>query len=94
MTVSTHTKVLFAIGLTLTAIGWAGAQTHSVPTSSLTMGRFQIVNPTPDAIINTMLIDTATGQSWQTCKNGERSGWCPLFWHKTQEDLGRALRER
>ncbi|EPX59094.1 hypothetical protein D187_003471 [Cystobacter fuscus DSM 2262] len=38
-----------------------------------------MVNPTPDMTRNTMLLDTATGDSWVLCiVDGGSKGWCPL----------------
>jgi hypothetical protein len=42
-------------------------------------GRFQIVDGTPEYAMNIMLIDTWTGNSWQTCRDSNGTdGWCPL----------------
>jgi hypothetical protein len=51
------------------------------------LGRYQIVNPVPSIMRGTMLLDTATGHTWQICQltdNGvpikgvEGSGWCEM----------------
>lgn len=51
-------------------------------------GRFQIVNPVPEVLRNTMLLDTVTGKTWLFCSvtdsNGkvldgtEGTGWCEM----------------
>jgi len=48
-------------------------------------GRFEIVNGTPDAARNIMLLDTQTGDSWVVCtgSNGV-TGWCKLDRNFTQ----------
>lgn len=40
-------------------------------------GRWQIVNPTPNMVRNTMLLDTQTGQAWVTClDDAGHVAWC------------------
>lgn len=50
--------------------------------------RYQIVNPTPEYIRNTMLLDTATGRTWIYCTLTDATGktiegtkansWCDM----------------
>jgi hypothetical protein len=52
------------------------------------VGRFQIVNPTPEFIRNAMLLDTITGRTWVACTindadgkpvvGTENNGWCNM----------------
>jgi hypothetical protein len=52
------------------------------------VGRYQVVNPTPDAMRNAMLLDTVTGHSWVACTitgddgkpiaGTENHGWCEM----------------
>lgn len=43
-------------------------------------GRYVIVNPFPQSVRNTMLLDTITGQTWITCSSGGEIAWCgPLL---------------
>jgi hypothetical protein len=86
MKVSRRTIIFFALGLTLTTIGLLGAQTKAprptvIPPVSydLPTGRFQIVNPVPSEVHDTMLLDTSTGKTWIMCKDGEVRGWCNMF---------------
>jgi hypothetical protein len=55
------------------------APSRPVVSSSLTMGRYQVVNPTPEFAEHAMLLDTATGQTWLMCKSGDTRGWCGMF---------------
>lgn len=42
-------------------------------------GRFEIVNGTPDAARNIMLLDTQTGDSWIMCSGSNGvTGWCRM----------------
>ena len=51
--------------------------------------RYQIVNPTPDVAIDTMLLDTYTGRSWKLCDMSKNTttqsvrivdtGWCEML---------------
>jgi hypothetical protein len=44
------------------------------------IGRFIIVNGTPDTSRNIMLLDTVTGASWILCHDKDNGdGWCRLF---------------
>lgn len=44
-----------------------------------TIGRFQIVNGTPQMTQNIMLLDTVTGDSWIICANKDRETlWCKI----------------
>lgn len=53
--------------------------------AQLPVGRYQIVNPTPESLRNTMLLDTVTGKTWIVCTltdggkpidGTEHNGWC------------------
>jgi hypothetical protein len=77
--------LLFGLCLALLAVATVAdvrAQSHPVVSSQLTMGRYQVVNPTPEFIRNTMLIDTATGRTWAACDDKQLPGWCPMFWKR------------
>jgi hypothetical protein len=64
-----------------------GLQQKTVTTRA-EVGRYQVVNPTPDRRYNTMLLDTATGHTWITCNilgddgkpisGTESNGWCDM----------------
>jgi len=51
-------------------------------------GRFQVVNPVPEVLRNTMLLDTVTGKTWLFCSitdnsgkvlsGTEGTGWCEM----------------
>jgi hypothetical protein len=57
-------------------------------TSRVEVGRYQVVNPTPQFIRNSILLDTVTGHTWITCtiqdEDGkpipgtESNGWCRM----------------
>ena|SRR5258705_7463881 len=53
-------------------------QTKAVSNPKAENGRWQIVNGTPEAARNIMLLDTETGDSWITCNGPEGTGWCML----------------
>jgi len=56
-----------------------GGDSHAAP-SATTLGRFTIVNGTPDQARNIMLLDTLTGESWITCQDRtDGTGWCHMF---------------
>jgi hypothetical protein len=47
------------------------------------VGRYQIVNPVPEGVHNTMLLDTVTGRTWIICtltdvQGTESNGWCDM----------------
>src|SRR5262245_49312135 len=43
------------------------------------VGRYQVVNPTPEFRVDTKLLDTVTGHTWVLCKNTEgETGWCEM----------------
>ena len=42
------------------------------------VSRWQVVNPTPTFQGNTMLLDSATGQTWITCVGAGVTGWCDM----------------
>lgn len=56
---------------------------------AVSIGRYQVVNPTPAMTRNTMLLDTVTGQTWVYCDgtDGNSVGWCGMVraapWEKT-----------
>lgn len=76
---------LFAIGLVLLgsvgglALKPAFASAAAPQPPLFPLGRFLVVNPTPDLARNVMLLDSATGTTWVGCgKAGEISAWCPM----------------
>jgi hypothetical protein len=43
------------------------------------VGRWQIINPVPSAARFTMLLDTATGNTWVACADGaNEQRWCAV----------------
>jgi hypothetical protein len=56
-------------------------------------GRWVVVNPTPQFVSNTLLLDTATGDTWARCALGQEDaeffptegniGWCGKLQRKT-----------
>jgi hypothetical protein len=66
--------VLLALGVSVPAVG----QSRAIVQSGV--GRYQIVNGTPEMTRNIMLLDTVTGDTWVVCGNEkETTGWCPLL---------------
>ncbi len=45
------------------------------------VGRYQIVNGTPDQARNIMLLDTITGETWLSCTVEGAFGWCKMKQH-------------
>ena len=55
------------------------AGTGSQGTDNLMVGRYQIVNGTPQLSINIMLLDTVTGDSWIKCSSKSVGDlWCKM----------------
>jgi hypothetical protein len=54
---------------------------QSIPAPvSLVNGRWQVVNGAPEFKGMVMLLDTATGDTWQSClTEDQESGWCKMF---------------
>lgn len=53
------------------------------PTATTRIGRFQVVNPTPEFAKNVMLLDTESGRTWILCTTSDTatatdSNWCPM----------------
>jgi hypothetical protein len=46
-------------------------------------GRWQIVNPTPEYVGHTMLLDTQTGRIWEVCTVDKKQSWCAM--HRYEE---------
>jgi hypothetical protein len=73
------------IGAAIAAAGLACTTSPlSTTTSPSQVGRFQIVNGTPQFAVNIMLLDTTTGESWQACGGEgkkEITQWCKMERH-------------
>lgn len=41
------------------------------------VGRYQVVNPTPQFFANATLVDTITGDTWFACDVSNIDAWCP-----------------
>lgn len=55
------------------------------------VGRYQIVNGTPDLAANIMLLDTITGDSWVKCSSPDTGSlWCRM----SRSDSGTEPRPR
>jgi hypothetical protein len=56
------------------------AATHAAGGSPHVIGRFQVVNPTHEFRGSTMLLDTATGETWMVCGGPKEppSRWCKM----------------
>lgn len=53
--------------------------TTQAPAAAAELGRFQIINGTPQFARTTMLLDTVTGESWILCSTPEAGdAWCAM----------------
>lgn len=69
--------VLLGVGATMASQKGGGSAPVSVlPRTDV--GRFQIVNPTPGYIGKTMLLDTASGETWEVCTAPGSEAWCKM----------------
>jgi hypothetical protein len=82
--------VILLVGFAMIVLGESRPlQSQQFPSADRTaVGRYQIVNGTPELTRNIMLLDTATGQTWQICtifgpadpgnpgKSIEFASWC------------------
>jgi hypothetical protein len=88
--ISKVTAVILLVGVAVIALGQSSPlrSQQPQPTDRTAVGRYQIVNGTPELTRNIMLLDTATGQTWQICtisgpadpgnpgKSIEFASWC------------------
>ena len=87
MTAAKVGAVVVVVLVLVAALVWAQPKQTTPPVaSSLTSGRYQIVNPEPEGTARNkiMLLDTATGKSWIYCTTkdedgGVTPGWCAMF---------------
>lgn len=56
-----------------------GGESHAASSTNF-VGRYTIINGTPDQARNIMLLDTFTGESWISCQDRtDGTGWCHMF---------------
>jgi len=53
------------------------------PVAAQPNGRWQVINPTPEFVGHTMLLDTQTGRTWKVCTVDKKDGWCAI--HRYEE---------
>lgn len=67
-----------AIGGLVVGVAYAQQKPAELPAPA-NVGRYQIVNGTPEFAANIMLLDTATGDSWVKCSSDEIGNlWCRM----------------
>lgn len=68
-----------ALALCLALVSFPALADPPTPSAPRTaVGRFQVVNGTPDRSGNIMLLDTVTGETWIICDYDGESRWCPM----------------